>query len=352
MLRPVLHGALVLAVAALGAARTDAAWQEAAFPGFEVYSDHPDETIEALMANLRLVQRDFERLWPMPQVRISPPARIVFCDRLDDFLSFNPPNPAGAGFIWQFTAERSWMLVNMRLPRPPATAPLLVDHRLREFYANCVLRQMGERVPPWLDWGLGKFVHGMVCTPGSLALPALTTDPTLAIRGRGSAADLKAALQARRFLSLEELFSVQRMPQFKKIEVHMQEGRMPFMWAYEPSDTFVDEAYEFVHFCLIDGGSKYRDAFIRFAQAAANGPLDEAGFQRFFGKNYADMLLELWADTGPAEPRGLRIVGAYSLTRLPFRPLPDSWFPAFHADWMAAKSLGSPVPVIDSIWYW
>jgi hypothetical protein len=212
---------------------------------------------------------------------------------------------------------------NLQLLKPAQMGAAVAD-RLQEFYAQYFLGLIGERVPPWLDQGVRKLIGGMCCTEDAIEFPALTTDQTLGWRKAGSADDLPAALAEGNFMTLEQLFSttaplVQRYrtleggdsmsawdwikfprmgrPDEPPLMTFHLDGSHKALWVVQPFGPFVDESYEFTQFCLFGAREKYRSAFIKFAQAAANGPLDEANFNGFFGLDYREMLLDLWQYT-------------------------------------------------------
>lgn len=356
--RSALLGCALLAtlVFPLHAAEQDqpVAWRRASLPGFEIYSDVPNARTRDVLYQFSLLCRDGELLWPVPQAKTAAPDVVI--------LSFDPPAidlRLTMGGIMngpphvQRTDPRM-LLLNFRCTMGGGDYQHYWGAKiLQDQYSTRFLALLGEQVPPWVSEGVGKLIRGMCCAESSIELPALTTDPTLPIRirTRGSEASLKQALRNKTFLPLKELFSATESGPVsgKRILIsvngkYMQGPQHKDFWENLPSGTFVDEAYEFSHFCLFAENGKYRAAFIKFVYAACNGPLEEAGFEKLFGADYDTMLLKLWQYTAPSTDLVYPLAsgGAGPVPAVVFQPATKADITSLRATW--AKTRIPPRP--------
>ncbi|HVW20723.1 MAG TPA: hypothetical protein VHC86_05865 [Opitutaceae bacterium] len=332
---------LVLVFASALALRADP-WRWAALPGYEIFSDVAEPATQEQLQDFLVAYRDFQRLWPTPHMAGAEPALIVFCDTPAEFARLNPKAPANSRDLATEFGGRPAVMENMHLVARPLVRPYnMMSFSLREVYARYHLRMVGERVPPWLEAGLGKLVSGAVCEDDQVRFPALTTDPTLPYRRAGGEPDLREALRQGKFLSLERLLGETQPPPPRAGRNPEPDGSQESLWGMLPSGLFVDESYEFTQFCLFGAAGRYRAAFIKFAQAASNGPPDEAAFRQCFGLDYDAMLLNLWryVEVGQGQTFELADLGAGPVAAPPvlkFQAAPEAAVRRMEEEWKAA----------------
>ena len=318
-------------------------WKYAAIPGFEIYTDVPEETSRQQLHDFLVAYRDFQAVWPTPLGKDTPQAVVIFCAEPAEYAALNPDLGLGSKVRPKILGDRPAVMANFNLPVSKPLHPYNVtSFSLRGLYVDSHLSKIGERVPPWLEQGLGKLLGGVCCTDDTIEFPAVVTDGTFAARERGADADLRKALREGSFLSLEALFSTVQTPKIERPGYAGLDGSQKAFWATLPHGLFVDEAYEFTQFCLFAEHGRYREAFIKFAQAASNGPMDEANFRACFGRDYAAMLQALWRDAGLGEDQFVTL-GASTGEKLPpvpgpgFRPATAGEMERIKAEWAAGK---------------
>ncbi|HVW19701.1 MAG TPA: hypothetical protein VHC86_00655 [Opitutaceae bacterium] len=336
---------LALAIIAPVIRAAEDAWSRAAIPGFTVYSDLPEAETRRRLAALLLTMDDFSRIWPTPQEDGAAPGLIVFCGRPDLYSEVCPTFARRP----EFQRGPTEIFLNTRYapqdgPRPhipsqgyyfkyPPLLDVWNDHLLQRAYSAYFQRLVGERVPPWLWEGLGRLMEGMCCLSDSIVFPAFKLDPTMA--GRRQTGDAEAALRAAlargQFLPLERLLAEQKPLAPIQLPYYVgRNGRYTIgpdnrgFWITLPVGPFINEAYELAYFGLFADGGRHRAGFVRFAQAASNGPLDEAALRGCLGMDGPELQRELWRWTAPAGDR------AYPLPPRPGPPAPTAASLVFH----------------------
>ncbi|HVW21690.1 MAG TPA: hypothetical protein VHC86_10790 [Opitutaceae bacterium] len=375
MTRPHL-ALLALGLAPLAAARGQpegpAPWREGALPNYRIYADAPAEEVDPLVRSVAVVERDFSVLWPARGLAGAPAGILVFCLGSADMFRLIPPGPPGRAYPsgWAsdyiISAGKGDRAMDCLWAGPSGgpVAAHLGQHRLQQAYRDYFLSALGERVPPWLSQGLGKLVAGMYCTEGGIEFQPLASDATLAIRERtrGSVQSLEEALRAGTFIPLERLLAETDPPKPRRAHQVVAVGRgggAEHAWVVGPDNRafwagleygpFIDEAYEFCLFGLIGEDGKYRERFIRFAEAASNGPLDEAGFQRIFGADYRTLQLELWRYTGAAHDQTVRFKpgpGLPPVAQPHFLPMAEEEVRKMASEW-GQRGTNRPAPEED-----
>lgn len=347
---------LALALAGIPVARAKTiAWIRTSIPGFTVYSDLPESETRRRLASVLIAIDDFQRLWTAPRLANVPPGHIVFCGSPRSYASLNPEIPNVQWLAHRETdlfLNTTFVMPPSRFPFPaPPWANIWGDHLLQRAYGALIERHLGERTMPWLNEGLAKLTQSMVCDAASITIPALATDPTLRVRiqTNGSEASLQDALSAGEFLPLDQLFATAKAPRlrypaftyFFDGQVLVGPGNRGFASSV-PYGPFIDEAYEFTVFALFGENGRYRQAFVRFAQASANGPPDEAAFQRTFGIGEPAFLRKLWGFTAFAQDRAYPLPSQANpppvlAAELVFRPATQPELAAMTELWRRAK---------------
>ncbi|HZZ56383.1 MAG TPA: hypothetical protein VFE31_01035 [Opitutaceae bacterium] len=330
-----LAGLLAAASTANGAQNN--VWVRGAFPGFEVYSDAPIADIEGNLRDLQLLNAFVRALWPQiaedearPVSLLIVPSKQEYADLIGERTL--PPRAAGfrtllgnhpMALIKTWSGE--WTMFDRALGVHLSQSPWL-NFVTQSFLACCLMRRVGERPPSWLYAGMFKLISGALCSDGDIELPPVT---------RGAPArfvPLKALLgddhpQIQQFsydcnTRVIFLFSGLR-PDRRGTEVRtvLMDGTIRPFWATLPFGPFADESYDFVTFGLLGERGRYRRQFIRFAESAASGPVDEANFQQVFGMSYDQMLQLLRTHTEAVKAQIFRWAAPDSLpARLRFLP--------------------------------
>lgn len=341
---------------ALGDGEGASPWQRASLPGWTIYSDLPASDTRRLLNELTLLCRDAEALWPVPQGKTAAPDVIVLSGNPPAFdVSFPMANRIN-GVPYDFREQPRMTLLNFRTTFGGGEYfDYCGGNVLQGRYTKRFLSLLGERVPPWVTEGVGKLIQGMCCGENSIELPALTTDPTLEerVRTNGSEASLRDALGRKAYFPLEELFEASEPAIVRKNVLIRSNGRFLVgpqhkdFWETLPSGTFVDEAYEFAHFCLFAENGRYRAPFVKFVYAACNGPLDEADFKALFGVDYDTLLLAVWRFTDLATehvyPLTTEGVQPPPIPAVVFQPASDAEISAAQRMWHKARK-APPAP--------
>lgn len=322
------------------------AWRVATIGGLRIYSDCTAEEFGRTLGHINRLFFTFEHLWPVPPDPLKTEALLIFVGSNQEFLALNPDLAGPKSSIWSRSVRgrlpiemynpgkpvvTHWKRTNPESGKAYAFSPIMYSY-LQKSCVDRYLMRIGERTPAWLKYGLQKLLWGVCLLPNAVEIPALTTDPTLTESTRASAAALADNVRFRHFFPLPELFSMEKpeVEQFQGYYINANtlalykggdgrpwnehpilrtiplDGTQRPAWALAPFGSFVDEAYEFIHLCLLDEHGRYRPGLWRFGQAAANGPVDESDFAGDFGMDYAAMLLQLWRDTEPGRERFIR----------------------------------------------
>ena len=271
-------------------------WKSAELPGIKVFSTASNRDSQRILHDLLLFCRALDTLRSADSASASTPVTLVLCAHYGEYAQFNLNGNPRSRSMSRPTAAEPTLVINLDIPMmDDAVAADAIAAALQRFYVQIFLMRMGGRLPPWLNQGLGKTLRGMVCTDDAIHFPALATDPTLKERRAGSADDLQAALKDGTFLSFDLLFAYVNHPRSHRASAFIPPEGARYAWLnLEPSGTWEDECYEFVHLCLFGAGGKYRQAFFQFAREAQANPPDETMFRNAFGVDYQTMLLELW----------------------------------------------------------
>ena len=276
-------------------------WRYASGPGLEVLSTASSSETSRLFKDFLEFHRAVDAVWPLAQMNASVPACLILCDRAKQFAPFVPVrDQALAGSMVSVSyqdRELSSIVIELdtAAPSEPAddgAAPDLSQYTadlVHREYVHFLLQRIGDRVPRWLEQGLWQLFLGMKTSGDLIGLPALRLPEEAAVRKKGAAKDLTAAVQAGNFYALPELFG---------------SGHEASELDHSP---WARECYELVHFCLFGANGKYRGAFLQFAQLASRRPADEELFRRCFGLGYAEFSLLLWQYTGWSAESGFEI---------------------------------------------
>lgn len=373
-----LASLLTVCARRVSGAAADRQWMTAPVGQFTIYTDCPVGEIAPTAAYLSQLLEVFHHFWPVPQTQARRRPILIFVQSASEFMDLNPELDPFTSSTWGHESLVGPVPVLMCNPhlqvmthwsrRDPVTgrdyaySPVLYAI-LQQFCVDQYLKRVGERTPAWLEWGLQKLLNGACLMPGFVEIPALTTDPTLAARAGESDAGLAECLHAGRFYSLSQLFT-NEAPQIDTFnwfvvdsdwialaekyrdrhgrvqlrQLVLLDGTQRPFWATSPFGPFVDEAYEFLHLCLVGAPGPFRNPLWRFGQGAANGPADESLFKDCFGLSYAAMLQRLWRYTGAGKDQRMRWNPAGSNPAAAFQPAAPSKVKSLLGSWLAAAT--------------
>ncbi|HZZ56178.1 MAG TPA: hypothetical protein VFE31_00010 [Opitutaceae bacterium] len=345
-------------------------WISATAAGCTIYSDSPVAEILPTAIYLNELFTAFHHLWPIPLSNAQPrPPVLIFVRSPEEFAELNPDLERLHEAVWAQERRLSGVPVLVCNParqvsthwrrRDPSSgreydfSPVLY-WRLQAFLTQQYCASVGERTPAWLTQGLRKLLNGACVMPNDVEIPALTTDGTLVTRSEDSDAPLAPLIRAGRFYTLPDLFANDG-PQPSRLDWYVvnenrlvleQRGwrrvipldgtHLPF-WPTTYFGPFVDESYEFIHYCLFGDQGRFREALWRFGRAAANGPVDEADFTEQFGLSYAAMLERLWHYTGAGQGQVIRWNPADDPPAPVFRAAGPSEIESLLRQWHAAE---------------
>jgi len=288
-------------------------WHYVAAPGLEALSTVSASETTQYFRDFFEFHRAVGAVWPLAQMNAAVPACLILCGRQKQFAPFVPEadRAQARGMLSVSYQDRELSSIVIELDSGALQEQVdgasedmsqYTSDLIHREYVHFLLGRIGDRVPPWLEQGLWQVFLSMKTSGDLIGLPALSLPDELAVRKKGADTDLRAALQAGAFCSLEGLLTAKETPS--------ELNHTP--WA--------SECYELVHFCLFGEKGRYRPAFLQFAQLSSRLPPDEAMFRRCFGIGYAEFLPRLWRYTGWSADLALEITDKTTGKGI---PLPD-----------------------------